>query len=829
MHPKNYFFSAISSAFLLLALASCGGGGGSSAPPPPPPPAAPSGLSYTTPQTYTVNVAATTLNPTVTGSVTSYAVSPALPAGLSINAGTGAISGTPTALQAQTNHTVTASNAGGSTNATLSITVNDVVPSIDYPQTTYSLVAGTTITAITPTATGGPVVTWTVNPALPAGLTLNAANGQISGTPAAATASTTYTVTAQNSGGNDTFALQIRVRAAPGVLLELGHSAISAVVFKGDRIVTADFRSSMALWNAQTGVIIRRFSGSCSTTCGAAFMMAGQTIAVRNETGFDLYSTVDGALRTQIASPSANTRWALSSDGTYIISQGFQRLTAWNVNGTQLFTVDGNFYDAGVFAAPGEIRAANGPGAAQRVLTIAVPAGTSTVGPLFTGTFHSWFEDGARFFTAAGNTLRIYSNATVEADVANLAAFPTKLAGFGNWYHGELQNELKIWAVGSAGVTAANYPLGTVDQVRGTGNTLALLPYQIPQMSVIDLAGAAPVKTDFVTPVASLTNFAAVSATDWVFSASGGAMFGELGAGPPQRYSYGEVRAMAGGTARVVIALANGEILHFAANTQALEGRIDFAIGDIQLSADGTVLAASATPFQSQYVPDRTLRVYSLPSRNLITQFPFTFGVYPQLGDFALSRDGQVVAQYLSGAGSERWLRAYRLDHTPLLDEMTPRFMVLTESPELVVSDSGSGVSYPETSVGAGNASGIYVNGARTSAAIGWPAAWLDDSRILMNRYRGMPGEYAFDGADIVNSSGQLLAQPPVLEMRRPQIIGTNTAYSPEHNIIVNVTTGDTLWSSASPISNLRSQNRGAVAGDFVYYVSGDQVLFEAR
>src|SRR5262245_53667347 len=43
---------------------------------------APSGLSYPSPQTYVVGAAITPLNPTVTCTVTSYSVSPALPAGL---------------------------------------------------------------------------------------------------------------------------------------------------------------------------------------------------------------------------------------------------------------------------------------------------------------------------------------------------------------------------------------------------------------------------------------------------------------------------------------------------------------------------------------------------------------------------------------------------------------------------------------------------------------------------------------------------------------------------------------------------------------------------
>ena len=57
---------------------------------------APSNLSYTTSVVYTQNQQITNNVPTVTGTVTSYSISPALPTGLTINSTTGIISGTPT-------------------------------------------------------------------------------------------------------------------------------------------------------------------------------------------------------------------------------------------------------------------------------------------------------------------------------------------------------------------------------------------------------------------------------------------------------------------------------------------------------------------------------------------------------------------------------------------------------------------------------------------------------------------------------------------------------------------------------------------------------------
>jgi len=64
--------------------------------------------------------------PTVTGTVTSYGVSPSLPPGLTLNSTTGQISGTPTADSPPTDYTITASNSGGSTTHSLSLTVIDV-------------------------------------------------------------------------------------------------------------------------------------------------------------------------------------------------------------------------------------------------------------------------------------------------------------------------------------------------------------------------------------------------------------------------------------------------------------------------------------------------------------------------------------------------------------------------------------------------------------------------------------------------------------------------------------------------------------------------------
>jgi DNA-binding beta-propeller fold protein YncE len=196
----------------LLLFCGCGGGSSSVSPIQPP-----SALSYTTATAvYIKGTAITPNSPTSTGgAVTSYSVSPALPAGLSLSTSTGIISGTPTAVTATASYTVTASNSAGSTTVTLTITVEDAAPAgLAYTTGTAVYTVGTAITPNSPSSTGGVVTSYSVSPDLPAGLSLDGNTGIISGTPTAVTAKAGYTVTASNATGSTTATLTITVNAA---------------------------------------------------------------------------------------------------------------------------------------------------------------------------------------------------------------------------------------------------------------------------------------------------------------------------------------------------------------------------------------------------------------------------------------------------------------------------------------------------------------------------------------------------------------------------------------------------------------------------------------
>ena len=174
--------------------------------------------------------------------VTSWSAT-GLPAGLSINAATGAITGTPTAEESST-PTITATGPGGTGTQSVSFSIAAaILPPVITPGQSASGTVGQ-VFSFNP-ASSGTITSWAASN-LPAGLSINTSSGQITGTPTT-DGSYSTSITATNLGGSDTKTLAFTISAA----IPIFAGAIRATaVYAGAVAAKALYYGPSLLWNA---------------------------------------------------------------------------------------------------------------------------------------------------------------------------------------------------------------------------------------------------------------------------------------------------------------------------------------------------------------------------------------------------------------------------------------------------------------------------------------------------------------------------------------------------------------------------------------------------
>jgi hypothetical protein len=801
-----------------LALANCGGGGNDSSSPPP----TAVSVVYASPQIYTVGTAITPLMPTVSGSPTTFSVSPTLPAGLTMSSTTGAISGTPAAIMATTSFRVTAANATRSASATISLAVNDVPPGFTYPRASYTYTTDMPIVPMTPSTTGGPVVSWAVDGSLPAGLSLNTSTGEISGTPTAAADPVHYRVTANNSGGSAT--VDVTIAILSGVLYDLGHIAnIRTIKLSGSRVLSVDENGLSLLSDVQTGAVVARFQESCAY-CGPP-RLAGNVLVIRRANGFDIHDWQSGALLRQITAPKPDFGdWDLATDGSYIVDRSDTGIKVWSITGTELFARAGDYTNIHAIAAPDEFRFAKGTLVARVIQSLSIPSGTLTLTPLSNGYFQAWFDDGERLITRDTDppgTVYVYSRAGVLLESAHLPGpLNSSYGGHADWY----------WEINHDGITCTVFKLGSgntpVLTLKNTSydprfrGSVLFSGAASDVLRLYDLSGAVPVSTDYPLPMAS-TAFDGPSGTEWAIGNYEGTVIAKQADGDPVHLTLGKPDAITGSETRFAISFSDGRIEYFDASTRALEGSmgyVHYSAHYIELSRDGNVLGTR----DSFLGP---LRLYSLPSQQILTEFPAL--TYPDVAqNFSLSDDGAFVGdsinytrRVMSSEGAIVWS-----------DTSTPAGV-------LRLSPSGTRMAVSQFTEGAVAYGSQYWNepthihdfNGPTGEVTGWPVGWLDDSRLLVNQYEQPPPapRPVYLGAIIVDATGQKIGSLAMDELVEFQRVDADSIYSPPRNAIYSTIDGSKLWQGLG--SDGSDVVAGAVAGNFVVYQSGIYIRADLR
>lgn len=224
------------------------------------------------PQTYTQNTSISTLSfANIGGGLISSCTADTLPTGLQVDVSadstTCEISGTPTALQAATVHTVTATNSSGNSSAAVSISVVVETPSL-IDATAQNYTQDSAISTLSFTNTGGGLLTSCTADTLPAGLVVGVSGDlttcEITGTPSAIQAATVHMITATNDSGNSTASVTITVSIAPPSLADASAQTYTTNI----AIPTLSFTNN---------------GGGDLTNCTADTLPAGLSVAVSSD------------------------------------------------------------------------------------------------------------------------------------------------------------------------------------------------------------------------------------------------------------------------------------------------------------------------------------------------------------------------------------------------------------------------------------------------------------------------------------------------------------------------------------------------------------------
>lgn len=672
----------------------------------------------------------------------------------------------------------------------------------------------------------GTATSFSVSPALPAGLSLDTTTGTISGTPTAATAQSTYTVTAVGAGASTTANITITVKQAQNILLELGHANyIQAIQFVGSRILSIDSAGHWVLWNYTSGAQVA--SGDIALASNSFYnsvAIAGQTILVEIPNGLQVRALADGHLITTINFPGLNMNlgvtqpwWQLASDGSYICVGSQSGLFVYSSSGQLAVSLPGDFSKAKAFAAPGQIQVALGPAGQNVVQTISPVNGASAVSAPFSGSFNSWFLDGGRFITNLGTTVWVYSNTGVQQALVSLPTVEF-LKGQGNWIctwqSAGSGSPLAIYAIGSE-TPSLSLNVASSTQPFITGTRIGAFS-SATQFSVVDLSSTTLSSTSYNLPFASTGAIAFQSTSVWMAGSGDGELFdGASGPGAPRYFGFGNALGLAGSSNTAAISTAIGKVLVFNPSPAALQQTINFSGGKLALSSDGSVLGAFNKAGNNQ-----TLNFYSLPSSSVISSYSYSFsGTTPVLSDFSLALSGTVIGQ-ITYTGNNATRQVTGITGAPSIWSDTGSY-----GDPIRLSPDGTLIAVTQAYDSIqGYVTKIFLNGSLVTAVPGAAAGWIDNNRVLVNQFAipkaGLAPPYT--GSTIYSSAGAALATPSLPQLDNIQTVTSNSVYDAKSNAIYSLTSGQSTWTGTYPSSAL-----GAVVGSNVVYQSGHSVVVE--
>ena len=203
-----------------------------------------------------------------------------LPTGLAVNSKTGLISGTVTSIDGIYNATISASNAGGTGVKALAITVAPTLPVI----TSSARLQGKEGSALSYQITGSNYPKTYGATGLPAGLTINATSGVISGVPDAA-GNLKVTISATNGAGTSSMTLVIDIISLPPVISSAATASAKVGSSFSYQITATKNPTAYSAMNLPAGLSVNSQTGVISGTVTSIDGISNATISASNAGG----------------------------------------------------------------------------------------------------------------------------------------------------------------------------------------------------------------------------------------------------------------------------------------------------------------------------------------------------------------------------------------------------------------------------------------------------------------------------------------------------------------------------------------------------------------